>query len=282
MSPEPILAASVPAISRPLTPFLKWAGGKRQLLAQLAPYIPTAYGAYIEPFLGGGALYLALKPARAILADLNQDLILCYQIIRDQLDALLADLDHHIYDRDYYYRLRAEPAEMLSPVARASRFLYLNKCGYNGLYRVNARGQFNVPFGRYPRPPRLYREEAIRTTSALLRSADLRTAPFQETMDRGAKDDFVYLDPPYQPLSPSSNFTAYTAGTFAGEDQKELARWYRLLDTRGCRLMLSNSSAPLIRELYHDFRIEEVRATRAINSNPLARGAVTELVILNY
>ncbi len=282
MSPEPVRAA--PALPFPLrlTPFLKWAGGKRQLLAQLAPYIPPTYGAYIEPFLGGGALYLALKPAQAILADLNQELILCYQIIRDQLDDLLTDLDRHIYDREYYYQLRAESTETLSPVARASRFLYLNKCGYNGLYRVNASGQFNVPFGRYPKPPRLYREEAIRTTSALLRSADLRTAPFQESMDRGASGDFVYLDPPYHPLSASANFTAYTAGTFGAGDQEELARWYRLLDQRGCRLMLSNSSAPLIRELYHDFRIEEVQATRAINSDPLARGAVTELVVLNY
>jgi DNA adenine methylase len=282
MSPESLPAALASAFPLRLTPFLKWAGGKRQLLAQLAPHIPSAYGSYLEPFLGGGALYLALKPSRAILADLNQELILCYQVIRDQLDALLADLDRHIYDRDYYYRLRAEPADTLSPVARASRFLYLNKCGYNGLYRVNASGRFNVPFGRYPRPPRLYREEAIRTTSALLRSADLRTAPFQETMDRGRADDFVYLDPPYHPLTPSSNFTAYTAGTFGADDQKELARWYRLLDQRGCRLMLSNSSAPLIRELYHDFRIEEVQATRAINSDPLARGTVTELVVLNY
>lgn len=281
MPPE---AASTKQVLTPgrLAPFVKWAGGKRRLLSQLAPFLPATYGTYIEPFLGGGALYLALEPRHAILADLNQELILCYQVVRDHLEALLIDLDRHVYERDYYYRLRAMDPATLSPVGRASRFLYLNKCGYNGLYRVNADGRFNVPFGRYTRPPRLYQEAPMREISMLLRTARIQAAPYQETLELGRAGDFVYLDPPYHPLSPTAAFTAYTAGAFGDRDQRELADWYRLLDRRGCRLMLNNSDTPLIRQLYHDFHIEELQALRAINSDPLARGPITELLILNY
>jgi DNA adenine methylase len=267
---------------RRLTPFLKWAGGKSQLLSQLARFLPPDYRVYIEPFLGGGAVALALEPERAILADSNEELITCYRVIRDHLDALLADLERHRYDQAYYYALRACQPGDLTPVQRASRFIYLNKTGYNGLYRVNARGQFNVPFGRYKSPPRLVQPENLRGVQALLQRAEICVAPYQETMDRAQSGDWLYLDPPYHPLSATARFTAYTAGSFTARDQEDLARWYRELDRRGCRLLLSNSNTPLIRDLYHAFRIEEVRAMRSINSDPEARGAVTELVILNY
>jgi DNA adenine methylase len=268
--------------SRRLMPFLKWAGGKTQLLSQLEPFLPPRYRLYIEPFLGGGAVALALEPARALLADSNEDLVTCYRVIRDHLDALLADLARHRHDETYYYALRARPPGELSPVQRASRFIYLNKTGYNGLYRVNARGQFNVPFGRYKSPPRLVQPENLRGVQALLQRSELCVALYQETMDRAQPGDWVYLDPPYHPLSATARFTAYTAGAFGAADQEDLARWFRELDRRGCLLMLSNSSTPLVRTLYHDFRVEEVQAIRSINSDPQARGAVTELVILNY
>ena len=276
-----MLAAPV-RFRRRVTPFVKWAGGKGQLLDQLEPLLPDRFGAYLEPFLGGGAFYLALEPARAILSDCNEDLIATYRMIRDRLDELLAELDTHRHEETYYYDVRAQRPDRLTPVARAARFIYLNKSCYNGLYRVNRSGQFNVPFGRSRTAPRLYSEANLRRIAALLAGAELVVAPYQQTLDRARRGDFVYFDPPYHPLSATSNFTAYTAAAFDAGDQRELARWYRLLDDRGCKLMLSNSSAPLIRELYADFRVEEVQAHRMINSDAGARGAITELVVLNY
>lgn len=277
-----VMLAAATRFRRRATPFVKWAGGKGQLLDQLEPLLPDRFDAYLEPFLGGGAFYLALEPARAILADCNEDLIATYRVIRDRLDDLLAELDTHRHEEAYYYDVRAQRPDALSPVGRAARFIYLNKSCYNGLYRVNRSGHFNVPFGRYRTAPRLYSEANLRRVAALLACADLALAPYQQTLDRARPGDFVYVDPPYHPLSATASFTAYTAAAFDAADQRELARWYRLLDRRGCRLMLSNSSAPLIRELYADFRIVEVQAHRMINSNAGARGAITELVVLNY
>lgn len=267
---------------RRVTPFVKWAGGKGRLLAQLEPFLPPAYNAYIEPFLGGGAFYLALEPERALLADLNEDLMSCYRVIREDVDGLLAALTSYDAREDSYYAVRAQQPADLLPVARAARFIYLNKACYNGLYRVNAGGQFNVPFGRFRGRPWLSGAENLRAMATLLRDAELVTAPYWETLARATRGDFVYIDPPYQPLSATASFTAYTSGAFGERDQRTLATLFAELSSRGCLLMLSNSDTPLIRSLYASYRIEEVRATRMINSDPLARGAITELVVLNY
>lgn len=269
-------------------PFVKWAGGKDRLLNQLQPYFPQSFERYIEPFLGGGAVFYFLRPARAILGDSNPELIEAYQVVRDQLEALMALLDQHapyVRDRAYYYRLRATDPTRLSPVQRAARFIYLNRTCYNGLYRVNRRGQFNVPFGRYSRPPTLYDPENLRQVSALLQGADLRCTDFEETMAMAGPGDFVYLDPPYDPLSATANFTGYTRESFGRTEQERLAAAVRAAAGRGALVLLNNSDTPFVRMLYGEesgFRVATVLGLRTINSNPMKRNGVTELVITNY
>jgi DNA adenine methylase len=271
---------------------VKWAGGKAQLVPRFRQVFPPARGGpesrpagferYFEPFLGGGAVYLALRPARAVLSDLNADLMNAWRVVRDDPEALMAALDAHVYDRAHYYRVRALEPEALDPVQRAARFIYLNKTCYNGLYRVNSRGRFNVPFGRYPRPPKLYDRANLLAISRLLRDAELLCAPFEEGTEGAGPGDFVYLDPPYDPLSPTANFTGYTEGNFTREDQRRLAAHVRDLDRRGCLVAVSNSDTPEIRELYRGFHIETVRMPRNINCKPDGRAPVHELLITNF
>lgn len=279
-------------------PFVKWAGGKGQLLSQLQPLLPKDYQRYIEPFLGGGAVFFHLQPPSALLGDSNEELLQAFEVVRDQAEELMADLDAHqrglgvsLEERkEYYYRLRAVDPDTLTAVQRASRFICLNKTGYNGLYRVNRRGQFNVPFGRYKRAPRLYDPENLRNASLLLRRADLRCADFEATMAEAGPGDFIYLDPPYDPLSATANFTGYTAASFGRTEQERLAACMRQADQRGALVLLNNSDTPFIRELYEglsikavpSFRIARVTALRAINSDPTKRKGAVELVITNY
>ena len=263
-------------------PFLKWAGGKGQLLEQYQRYfalLPRT--TYHEPFLGGGAVYFHLRPARAVLSDLNRELIVCYQVVRDSPGQLIAELRQHLNDRRYFYETRALDPERLDPVRRASRTIYLNKTCFNGLYRVNSRGRFNVPFGRYNRPL-ICDEQNIRAASRWLKDATLEVAPFESVLERATRGDFIYLDPPYQPLSSTASFTAYTPGAFREEDQVRLAEVVRELDRRKCRVMLSNSNSPLVRRLYKGLRQIRVAATRSINSVASRRGRISELLILNY
>jgi DNA adenine methylase len=280
-----------------LSPFLKWAGGKGQLLRTFEAYFPKSFGTYYEPFLGGGAVFFHLasdgRITKAVLSDLNKDLINCYMVVRDRIEQLLKqlkELQSHARDRNYFYQI-ARPefnktklkTGLEGDVDKAALLFYLNKTCYNGLYRVNQKGEFNVPWGRY-RNPAIYDQKNIRAIHQFLKQpnitvlcADYRNA----TIDAGP-NDFVYFDPPYQPVSSTANFTSYTAESFNWGDQEQLARAYHELANRGCLLMLSNS--PKVEKLYsqYEYRIERVGATRAISCVGAKRGPVEELVILNY
>ena len=267
-------------------PFLKWAGGKGQLLPELLPRVPSSFGRYLEPFVGSGALFFALvargrlRPEDAILSDANGRLVDVYRAIRDDVEAVIEELSAFRNDADQYYAVRAWQHENLSPAMAAARIIYLNKTCYNGLYRENRRGEFNVPFGRYKKPN--FRDEpALRTASAALQGAMIACRQFEAVSDSAPGGDFVYFDPPYHPLSATSSFTDYHGPGFGIEQQRRLAALFRELDRRGVRMMLSNSDTPLVRELYAGYLIDEVQASRAINSKGDRRGRITELVIRN-
>jgi DNA adenine methylase len=264
-------------------PVVKWAGGKKALIAQFAPHFPApgTYRRYFEPFLGGAAVFFYLQPERSFLFDLNAQLIEVYHVIRDDVEGLIAALKVHRNAPDYFYEIRAQNPVELRPAERAARFIFLNRTCYNGLYRVNRQGQFNVPFGRYKNPT-ICDEPGLRAASAALQNAHLEVADFEIVLSLAEPGDLIYFDPPYEPLSLTSSFTSYTSNGFSSDDQHRLAATYRTLDSRGCLLMLSNSSAPLIYDLYSGFHIHEISARRAINSKPDGRGAITELLITNF
>ena len=262
-------------------PFVKWAGGKRQLLGDIVARVPKLTGRYFEPFVGGGAVFFHLRPPRAVLSDGNAELIDCFRAVREEVRAVVAALRLHRYERDHFYAVRALEPETLTLAERAARTIFLNRTCFNGLYRVNSKGRFNVPFGRYTNPT-IVDPANLRACSRALRRARVECAPFQSVLGEARRGDFIYFDPPYHPRSKTSRFTGYAPGGFTADDQRELARLYTTLDRRGVLLMLSNSDTPLIRELYQGFRVVEVQASRSINSKGGRRGAITELVILNY
>lgn len=288
-----------PIARQPVAPVVKWAGGKKQLLAHLAPLFPQEMARYHEPFLGGGAVFFYLAPLRqvsSLLSDLNEELITFYRVLRDDTEALLDALREvaEVYwrldeeaQKVMYYRWREadrDPAfQEWSPLRRAVRFYFLNKTGYNGLYRLNQRGWFNVPWGRHKKPA-IYAPQALREAASILGAFAVRldAMPFEEALDRARPGDFVYLDPPYVPLSSTANFTTYTREGFGLEDQARLAQWCRELDRRGVRFLLSNSDTPQVREWYAGFRMMQVQARRSINSKARSRGPVPELVVWNY
>jgi DNA adenine methylase len=274
--------------------FVKWAGGKGQLLQQLAPYLPRHFGRYIEPFVGGGAVFFhlyrrgRLDGRDVVLIDRLEELIDCYRIVRDEVDALIDALEPHEaakLDREYYYEVRAWDRQPdyheRSDVERAARFVYLNRTCYNGLYRVNRKGQFNVPMGRY-RNPKVRDTDRLRAASAALQGAVLLADDFGRCLDVAEAGDLVYFDPPYHPLSQTANFTAYTAGDFREDDQRRLAEVFAELDARGCWLLLNNSDTPLIRQLYDGYEQIRLSANRPINSKGGRRGAVAELLVVNH
>ncbi len=270
-----------------MRPFVKWAGGKSQLLGQFQALYPkpSSLGRYLEPFLGSGAVFFHVKallqPSRALLCDTNAELIDTFLAVRDELDSLIELLRQHQkqHCESYYYEIRTHSPR--TRAARAARLIYLNKTGFNGLYRVNSRGLFNVPFGRHVNPT-IFNEALLRAASVALRAAELHSHDFRNLSVVARKGDFIYFDPPYQPLSKTAYFTSYTRGSFGEKDQRDLANLYTELDRRGCLLMLSNSDTPLVRELFADFRIHQVSARRTINSNSEKRGPVPEVVVLNY
>ena len=264
-------------------PFIKWAGGKGQLLPSFVPLLPplNKVNRYFEPFLGGAAVFFYLQHPRSYLSDCNADLVELYQVVRDEVEDLIRALSIHRNNETYFYKVRAQNPESLSAIQRAARFIFLNKTCYNGLYRVNGKGQFNVPFGNYKNPA-ICDAEGLRAASIALRGAEISLTDFEQAVAGAKPKDFIYFDPPYQPISKTSSFTGYTAGRFDDAEQKRLADLFRRLARRGCSVMLSNSDAPLIRELYADFKITEIQASRAINSKADGRGKITELVITNY
>jgi DNA adenine methylase len=262
-------------------PFLKWVGGKTQLLEQFEPLLPREYGRYFEPFVGGAALFFKLRPPTATLVDMNSELIDCYLAIRDDVDGVIGELEKHRYEAEHYYAVRELDPLALSLKRRAARTIFLNKTGFNGLYRVNRGGRFNVPFGRHNNPS-LGDPASLRACSAALRGVSLYVGDFASVLDDAQAGDFVYFDPPYVPLSETSDFTGYVAGGFGWEQQERLAEVFAKLAERDVRVMLSNSDVPRLRKLYAGFQIDVVQAARNINSNTARRGKIAEVVIRSY
>jgi DNA adenine methylase len=278
------------AVLRDARPFVKWVGGKQQLLAQFKAYFPTTFRRYFEPFVGGGAVFFHLwntgrLPRHAFLFDNNDELVNAYLVVRDKVTELIETLAIHKerHDKKYYYKIRRlDRYEFeLSDVERAARTIYLNRTCYNGLYRVNSKGQFNVPMGSYVNPQILH-EDVLRAASAALQGVNIEVTDFRSIVDFAQAKDLFYLDPPYDPLSKTASFTGYTPHSFGEEDQRELARVFALLAEKGAFVMLSNSNTPLVLDLYREFRIETVRAKRAVNSDANGRGCIPEVVVLNY
>jgi DNA adenine methylase len=272
------------------TPFLKWVGGKGGLLPQLYPLLPpdVQERRHVELFMGGAAFFFARRPRHAILADTNPRLTATFMAVRDSVEGVIANLEElarrHAEDsKSAYYAARDRFNDMVRvPSADlAAHFIYLNKTCFNGLYRENRAGEFNTPIGSYKNPT-ICDHAALRRASNALAGVTISNAPFEVVAEHCGPRDFVYLDPPYDPISPTAAFTAYAAGGFGRDDQARLARVFRWLDDRGARVMLSNSDTPFIRELYADFRIDTIHARRAINSDADKRGPVPEVVVRNY
>lgn len=272
-----------------VAPILKWVGGKRQLLDVLRPLLPKRLPKhYCEPFLGGGALFFSLQPAIARVNDSNHELINVYEVIRNNVEKLIADLGVHRNEAEYYYKVRDWDRDRdaylkRSPVKRASRTLYLNKTCYNGLYRVNNAGEFNAPFGSY-KNPNIVNAVTLRAVSRYLNAADIRfsSTDYAAVLESIPKSTFVYLDPPYFPVSDTANFTGYTKGGFGKDEQIRLKQCCDDLDRRGIKFMLSNSAAEFITELYGNYGITVIRARRMVNSVASKRGDVAEVVVRNY
>lgn len=270
--------------TRIIRPFVKWVGGKSQLLDVLLSHIPPSFNTFYEPFVGGGALLFALLPKRAIVSDINAELINAYLVVRDNVEGLIQSLQHHKNESSYFYKLRAQNPVTLTAIQRASRFIYLNKTCYNGLYRENSRGQFNVPFGRY-KNPNIIDAVNLRAVSDYLNRADVEILcqDYRATVSRAEKGDFIYFDPPYYPWSETASFTKYVKTDFTARDQEELAITYCELVERGCYVLLSNSNTDLIKDLYKGFQILEVEASRSINCRGDRRGrGAFEILVKSY
>jgi DNA adenine methylase len=279
-----VIAAQRPDLHAP-APFLKWAGGKTQLLDEILSRFPAKVRTYHEPFIGGGAVFWAMAAERrfrrAVIADRNPELVLAYRTVRDQVEPLIERLrEHqaHATDEAYFYRVRAEEPASLSPVERAARTLFLNRTCFNGLYRVNRRGGFNVPFGRYANP-RVVNPELLRACSAALAEVDVLEGDFEVVARRAGSGDALYLDPPYVPVSSTSSFTSYAQFPFGPREHERLAAVFRECCERGVATILSNSDCAATRALYADLEVRTVLATRAINSVGARRGAVSEVLV---
>jgi DNA adenine methylase len=268
------------------SPIVKWAGGKTRLLPRLLARVPARFGRYYEPFAGGAALFFALEPSVATIADVNPALVTLYQTVVSDLDGLvevaLAHRARHADER-YYYDVRrrwndAAARSAMSPAETSGTFVYLNKTCFNGLWRENKRGGFNVPRGDYV-DPAVVDEEALRAARDALARARILRGPFQDTTTDATDGDFAYFDPPYDPLSETSSFTAYAASSFGKAEQRALADHARALDARGVFVMLSNNDTPFVRDLYDGFLIETAPCGRSINSKGDGRGKIDEVII---
>ena len=271
-----------------LSPILKWVGGKRQLLSEIIPLIDESCDNYVEPFIGGGAVLFRLQPKKAIINDYNTELINVYRTVRDDLDGLVALLKKHekYNSSDYYYEVtaldRTPDFDKMSNSEKAARIIYLNKTCYNGLYRVNSLGQFNSPYGKY-KNPNIVNEVVLRAISKYINGNEIsiRSGDYKDVLNDIEKNSFVYLDPPYMPISSSSSFTGYTEGGFGYDKQVELKEECDKLNSKGVHFLQSNSDCEEIRELYKAYRIKVVKANRAINSDAKKRGQINEVLIYN-
>lgn len=266
-------------------PIVKWAGGKTKLLSRIRGRMPATIRTYAEPFAGGAALFYALANdgefKRAILADRNEDLVACYRAVRDSVDRLIEELRQYRYDQELFYAVRDRDPSKMNDVERGARFLFLNRTCFNGLWRVNASGKFNVPFGRY-KNPRIIDEPGLRAAARAFAKADIRNADFAEVTKDLRPGDFAYFDPPYVPLSKTADFTAYAEGGFGPEDQARLVETFRHLKARGVPAMISNADTEETRALYREFAVHQVEAPRSINADASKRGNTTELLVLNW
>ncbi len=266
---------------------VKWAGGKKQLLEQFKPLFPKKIKRYYEPFIGGGAVAFYIiknyKPQNVVLSDTNEELINAYNVIKNDVEELIKILKKYKikHNKNTYYKVRLQDPTLLSETSKASRFIYLNKTCFNGLYRVNLKGEFNVPMGQYNNPS-ICSENNLRELSKLLKNVDIKLMSFEEILKYRKKGDFVYFDPPYYPLKKGKSFTTYQKGGFLDEEQKLLAEIFKKLDKKGCKVMLSNSDTKFIKNLYKDYKINFVKATRMINCDATKRGKVKEVVVTNY
>jgi len=263
----------------PAKPFLKWAGGKRQLLSHLRERVPEDHGTYHEPFIGGGALFFDTDPNQAVLADYNLRLVRTYRAVRDNPEAVIDLLSTYPNDKEFFLNMRAQDIDKATDEEVAGWMIFLNRTGFNGLYRVNRKGGFNVPFGSY-KNPNICNAENLRAASKRLASVEILHADFRSVEDRAVAGDFVYFDPPYVPASNTASFTSYTKNGFDLEDQAALRDLAKRLKEKGISVLLSNSSVPEVHALYAEgFESIEIFANRAINSNAAKRGKVAEALI---
>lgn len=271
-----------------ITPVVKWVGGKRQLLGEIIPLLPKRITTYCEPFLGGGAVLFSIQPSNAVVNDLNTELMIVYEVIRDDVEALIQSLKQHENTAEYFYAVRdldrdKEAYRAMSKVEKASRLIYLNKTCFNGLFRVNSSGEFNSPFGYYKNPS-IVNAPVLQAVSKYFNASKIAFyhEDFAQTLNRIAKGGFVYLDPPYDPVSDTASFTGYHKDGFNRNEQIRLKQCCDELTERGVKFMLSNSATDFIKDLYKDYPITIVQAKRAINSDARKRGAIEEVLIRNY
>lgn len=271
-----------------VAPVVKWVGGKRQLLDDITPLLPKRIPTYCEPFLGGGAVLFSIQPSRAIVNDLNADLMTVYTVIRDDVETLIESLKQHENTAEYFYKIRdmdrnKAAYQAMPAVEKASRLIYLNKTCFNGLFRVNSAGEFNSPFGRY-KNPNIVNEPVLRAVSKYFNKSEIVfcSEDFAVTLDRVERGGFVYLDPPYDPVSDTASFTGYNKGGFDQQEQIRLKACCDELTRRGVKFMLSNSATDFIKNLYQGYDITTVKAKRAINADASKRGAIEEVLIRNY
>lgn len=269
-------------------PVVKWVGGKRQLLDDLLPLLPKQLVTYCEPFIGGGAMLFKLQPNIAYINDINEDLISLYRVIKNNVENLILALQMHRNEENYFYEVRdwdrnKAKYDMLTEIQKAARFVFLNKTCYNGLFRVNNSGEFNSPFGSY-KNPNIVNAPTLRAVSVYFNSSNINFScgDYADVLAELPRGTFVYLDPPYDPVSDTANFTGYARGGFTKDDQIRLRKSCDLLTQRGVKFMLSNSSTDFIREEYKAYNITTVKAKRAINSDATKRGQVDEVVVRNY
>ena len=271
-------------------PFVKWAGGKRQIMPEIKKYVPENYDTFYEPFVGGGAVFFELAPKKAVINDYNSELMNVFECIKDEVkfDKMCTELNHHEanHSEEYYYQVRnidrdVKKYNKLADYKKAARTIYLNKACFNGLYRVNSKNEFNVPFGKKEKV-NTYEGQNLGVVHCILNFNDIKllSTDFEEAVKDAKKGDFVYLDPPYD--SDTSTFNDYTENGFNKDEQRRLAILFKELSDRGCYVMLSNHNTILVNELYKDYNIHVIKAKRNINANGKKRGKVEEVIITNY